>query len=95
MINIRKARTEGDLLYLFSRFRRFEHGRKDFETLKVRQIPSLFDEIGIELLGQKSFLITERADGFFKVAEYFNLEGIFGALWYRDAEDGRALHHEL
>jgi hypothetical protein len=73
----------------------FEHLKHDFETFRVRRIPSLFDEIGIELCGQQKILVPEGADGFFELAEVLDLEGVFGPLWYRDAEDGRELCHHI
>ena len=92
---IKKVTVSGDRITFKTNFRKFEYGKEDFYALTVRRIPSLFDEIAIELSGERVFLIPEIADGFFELTRIFDFENVFGSLWYRDAEDGRDLRLEM
>jgi hypothetical protein len=76
---------------VFTLLRRFSFKKADIQNFKVLRVPSLFDEIGIELQANRKFLITERVLGFFDLASFLDLEQAFGPLWYRDAEDGHQL----
>ena len=91
VIKARKVKIDGDRLFISTRFRRFCLEKSDIASFKVGRIPSLFDEIGIELRSDKAFLITERASGFFELVIFLHVEEAFGPLWYRDAENGRQL----
>jgi hypothetical protein len=92
-INIKKVLVSGEKLILSTRFRKFEIGRQDISSFKVLRIMSLFDEIGILLECSKSFMVTERAFGFFELAEFLCVQKLFGLSWYIDAESGRLLEH--
>lgn len=94
-VTAKKVEINGEEICLRSRFRKFDLRKKDIKEFRIRRMPSLFDEIGIELSGEKTFLVPERARGFFDLVEFLNVETVFGALWYRDAEDGRELRHTL
>ena len=93
IVRVKKVEVDGENLSMSSAFRRFYVSRDEIDGFKVGRISSLFDEIGIELEGGRTFLITERASGFFNLVEFLHVEDAFGPLWYRDAEDGRSLEH--
>jgi hypothetical protein len=90
-IKARKVKIDGDKVLVFTLLRRFSFKKADIQNFKVLRVPSLFDEIGIELQANRKFLITERVLGFFDLASFLDLEQAFGPLWYRDAEDGHQL----
>jgi hypothetical protein len=90
-ITARKVEVDGDNLSIHNLFQSFSLKRNDITGFKVRRIPSLFDEIGIEIQASRTFLVAERAAGFFDLANFLGLEENFGPMWYRDAEDGRQL----
>ena len=90
-ITARKVKVEGNKLYISTLFPNFLITRDVITEFKIGKVPSLFDEIGIELKCGKTFLITERISGFFDVAKFLRVEDAFGPLWYRDVEDGRLL----
>lgn len=91
VIKATKVEVDGDKLSVSAHFRNFSLHRSTIASFMVRRIPSLFDEIGIELKSEKTFLVTERVSGFFELAKFLCVEEAFGPLWYRDAEDGRQL----
>jgi hypothetical protein len=90
-IKARKVKIDGDNLLIHTLLRSFLLKRDEIAGFKVSRIPSLFEEIGIEIQASRKFLVTERAVGFFDLACFLGLEEVFGPLWYRDAEDGRQL----
>lgn len=90
-IKARKVKVDGDTVLVFTFLRKFSFKKADIKNFKVLRIPSLFDEIGIELQANRKFIVTERDLGFFDLANFLNVEEAFGPLWYRDAEDGRSL----
>jgi hypothetical protein len=91
VIEAKKVKVEQDKLFISTNFRTYCVERHNISKFKVLRVSSLFDEIGIEILTKRKFLITERLNGFFDLAKFLRLEDIFGPLWYRDAEDGRHL----
>ncbi|AXK42365.1 hypothetical protein DVR09_08465 [Erythrobacter aureus] len=95
VITAKKVEIDGEEIRLSSRFRKFYIRKGDIKEFRIKRIPSLFDEIGIEFSGEKTFLVSERARGFFDLTEFLNVETVFGAFWYRDAEDGRELRHKV
>lgn len=92
-INARKVKIIGDQLYISTLFRTYLVGRDDIVRFRIARIPSLFDEIGLELQSIKCFFVTERVKGFLDLAEYLRVKEIFGPLWYRDVESGRKLEY--
>ena len=91
LIKARKVKVDGDRLSISTQFRNFPLEKSAIASFKVGRISSLFDEIGIEVKCEKTFLVTERVSGFFELAKFLCVEEAFGPLWYRDAEDGRQL----
>src|SRR4051812_18293059 len=89
-----KVQVDEERLVLLTKYRSFIVPTSEIFGFSVRRISSFFDEIGIELRSSKSFLVTERADGFFDLAKFLHIEELFGALWYSEAENGRELHHD-
>jgi hypothetical protein len=95
VINVKKVQVDGNRLYLFSRFRRFQVEKDKIFAISVGLIPSFFDELAIELVSCRSFFVTERADGFLDLATFLDFANLFGPLWYSDAESGRELEHSF
>lgn len=94
LLKAKKLSISGDNINVATTFRKFDLNKKDVTSIRVFRISSLFDEIGIELeTFDRKYIITERVVGFFDLAKLFHFEDLFGALWYRDAEDGRELRH--
>ncbi len=87
----RKVEICGDRISVRTLLRSFSLARSDVSGFRIVKIPSMYDEIGIELRGARDVLVTERVAGFFELAEFIGVEKAFGPLWYRDAEDGRQL----
>jgi hypothetical protein len=90
-VNATNVHIENGKLYLSTMFRRFIVEEGDILGFKVLRVPSLFEEIGIELQSDRNFIITERVNGFFDLANFLQIEELFGPLWYSDAENGREL----
>ena len=84
-------RIVGETLYILTLFRNFSITRCDIIKFNIKRIPSFFDEIGIELHCDKTYLVTERVSGFLDLAEFLHAEEIFGSSWYSEAENGREL----
>jgi hypothetical protein len=93
MIRARKVRVADDKIYISTYLSTFVVTKNEITDFKIKKIPSLFDEITIELNSEKRFIITERIADFFALTKYLGVEDLFGVLWYRDAEDGRELCH--
>ncbi|WP_158703077.1 hypothetical protein [Allosphingosinicella vermicomposti] len=91
VIRAKNVKINGNIILISTLFCRFYISRREIESVEVKGISSLFDEIGILIKSKKIFLVTERASGFFDLAEFLRFEDIFGYFWYRDAEDGKAL----
>lgn len=64
------------------------------KSILIMKIPSLFDEICIVIKEENDYIITERLENFFIVAEILNLNNKFGINWYSEAESGKILEHQ-
>ena len=95
IIKAKNITLKGSIITISTTFRRFQIRLEDIGRLKVYRVPSLFEEIGIELFCGRTFLISERISGFFDLAEILRVGEIFGPFWYRDAEDGRQLEQNF
>lgn len=93
VIKVKKLWLDGNCLHLSTRFKTFNVDKSNVRKLSIKRVPSLVDEIGIELEGTRKFLITERVEGFLDLANFLCLDELFGVLWYRDAEDGHELSY--
>jgi hypothetical protein len=92
-IKVKNIYLEGDKFSISTWFRKYSFQKDEIRSFKIEKISSLYDEIGIELQCDRTFLITERVAGFFDLAKFLSVEEIFGPLWYKDSEDGQQLEH--
>lgn len=95
IIKAKNITLKGPIISISTTFRRFHIRLGEINHLKVYRVPSLFEEIGIELHCGRTFLISERISGFFDLAKILRVEEFFGPFWYRDAEDGRQLEQNF
>ena len=93
MLKPKEMYIDSGYLVAKSNFRARRIDSSALRGMRIGPVPSLCDEVGITLLGERDVFFTDAEPWFWEIAHALGIESKLGVDWYRRAEEGASLEY--